>query len=344
MSSSSSQIPGVDMNLIQFTLILDEFVTGIGLLKDGLTVASTAPGSLYLIDSLSEVIVNKFKAHGTAIQSLSTNGQNLIATGGQDGILKVFELGTEIPITVLETDAEWVEKVEYSPDGKYLICVAGTELLLMNERGKLIYKFTDHESTVSATCWRADSKQFASACYSAVRFFDVRYKVPIQTLKWQNSMISLSWSPDFKFLCAGTQDSRIHFWPLPFKTGKDFEMTGYKGKVKNLSWDHKANVIASNCWNEMVVWPFAGKAPLGKSPTTLTLSKDRITSLAFEPEGPFLAAGDKSGLVGLYDPSIADDYLTAVQLDSEVVQIMWLRRRGKLVAATAQGLLYGLKI
>ncbi|MGF7079625.1 WD40 repeat domain-containing protein [Mucilaginibacter sp. UYCu711] len=333
-----------DSSLIIFKIPLDEFVTGIGMLAGGIVAAGTAAGSLYLVESSSGNILSKFNAHHAPIQSLSTNGQNLIATGGQDGMLKIFERNSETPLMIVETDAEWVEKVEYSPDGKFLIGVAGPDLLLMNERGELIYQFTDHESTVSATCWRGDSKQFASACYSAVRFFDVRYQVPLQTLKWQNSMISLSWSPDFKFLCAGTQDSRIHFWPLPFKNGKDFEMSGYKGKVKTLSWEHEAKMIASNCGNEMVVWPFAGKAPLGQKPTTLTLSENRITALAFQPIGKILAAGDKRGLLGWFDPVIADEYLTAVQLDSEVVQILWSGEKGQLLAATAQGFLYGLKI
>lgn len=326
--------------LIRLQLTLDEYVTGIGWLGKDKLAAGTASGSLYFIEIPSGNIIRKIEAHSGSVQSLSTNGTDLIATGGQDGMVHIYEWASGQPVAEVEMNADWIETVEYSPDGNFLLAVAGTGFSLLKARGELVYDFPKHESTVSGVCWRADSKQFASACYSAVRFFDVRYKVPQQTLKWQNSMISISWSPDFKFICSGTQDSRIHFWPLPYKEGSDFEMTGYRGKVRNLSWDAKARFNASNSWNEVILWPFNGTAPMGKRPVTLSHAAERITAILFQKNTTVLAVGDKGGLLVFYDPLSGEDHLAAVQLKSEIVQVAWAENDEYLAAGTADGTLY----
>lgn len=337
--SASAAIVSEDQ-LIEFQLHLNEYITGIAWLGTDWVAASTAAGTLYMIDIPSAKILLEIQAHETPVQSLSSNGSDLIATSGQDGCVKIFKWGTAEPLKELEQDFDWIEKVEYSPDGNWLLVVAGTEFRLYKGTGELVFVFDQHESTVSNVCWRPDSKFFASACYSAVRFFDVRYKVPKQTLRWKNSMLSLSWSPDFKFLCSGTQDSRIHFWPLPYKEGTDFEMSGYRGKVKSLSWDSKSKFVASNCWSEIVLWPFDGKAPLGKEPIVLTHSQARITSLCFHNNSTLLATGDKEGLLAFYEPIIVQEYLAAVKLDSEVVELAWNKDGSYLAAGTSNGSLY----
>lgn len=330
--------------LISLQIELDEYITAIAWLNNKNLAVGTAAGTLYFLDIETEKVLHKIKAHNGSVQSISTNSQNLIATGGQDGLAKIFEWGNTNPIAQLKMNAEWIEKVVYSPDGLWLLVVAGNQFSLSKADGSLVYKSIIHESTISDICWRADSQQFSSACYSAVRFFNVDSAIEIDTLLWKNSMLSISWSPNNKFLCSGTQDSRIHFWQLPYKKGNDFEMSGYRGKVRNLSWDSKSNFMASNCWNEVIVWPFhKGKAPKGKKPIMLSHSTERVTTLNFQNFSTVLAVGNKTGMLCFYDPTTGNDYLAAVQLNGEITSLNWAPNDTYLSVGTANGFLYIVK-
>lgn len=325
-------------NLINIQIELDEYVTGICWLNNKHLAASTAAGTLYFIDIEIEKVLHKIKAHKGPIQSISSNLKNFVATGGQDGFFKIFEWGNITPICETKLYTDWIEKVAYSPNGEKLLVVAGNKFSLYQTNGELVYQSIEHESTISDICWKSDSQQFASACYSAVRFFDVEQANAQNTLEWKNSMISISWSPNANFLCSGTQDSRIHFWPLPYKKGSDFEMSGYRGKVRNLSWDSTSNYVASNCWNEVIVWPFhKNKPPLGKKPIMLAQSMERITTLKFQNNSTVLAVGDKVGTLVFYDPITGEEYLAAVQLNSEITHLEWAPNDNFLAVGTANG-------
>jgi hypothetical protein len=64
-------------------------------------------------------------------------------------------------------------------------------------------------------------------------------------------------------------------------------MNGYKGKVKILDWTNDSIYFLTNCWDELIVWKFAGVAPQGQTPLTLGGHLGKIMEAKFQNKSSF---------------------------------------------------------
>ncbi|TAF44512.1 MAG: hypothetical protein EAZ64_06445 [Sphingobacteriales bacterium] len=71
--------------LISLQIELDEYITAIAWLNNKNLAVGTAAGTLYFLDIETVKVLHKIKAHNGSVQSISTNNQNLIVTGGKMG-------------------------------------------------------------------------------------------------------------------------------------------------------------------------------------------------------------------------------------------------------------------
>ncbi len=197
----------------------------------------------------------------------------------------------------LDGGGRWVEHLAWSPDGNLLATSAGKMLRVWNASGELQFEFGAHESTVSAVQWRPDGRGIATSCYGGARLFRLGEREPYEQLKWKTSLICLAWSPGGRYVAAGTQESTVKFWRLPFGEGEPLEMSGYPAKVKNLAWDRQGQFLATDGGEIITVWDVSGKGPAGRKPTQIKAHDARISALAYQAKGDWLASGDESGQV-----------------------------------------------
>ena len=318
---------------------LNDYIIGIGwnYTNDYVIVGSSC-GILTCVIADNYFKLFEVKAHQNGLMCLAVSPiENKAVTTGQDGLIKLWDIKSGKLLKEIKSDNLWVEQATWSPDGNYFATGSGSIITIFNKNGEQIQDFEEHESTISGIAWNADSKSLATACYGGVRIFELEKDEPIEFLQWKNSMHSLSWSPDGKFIGCGTQDSRVHFFPLPYSDGSDFEMNGYRGKVKLLDWTHNAKYFLTNCWDEMVVWKFEGKAPQGQQPIILNGHMGKITQAKFQNRNSFLASGDELGLVLFYDVEIGEKFITGIKLKNSVSKIAWSNNDKLLAIGTSNG-------
>ncbi|MBA2613074.1 MAG: hypothetical protein H0U95_13980 [Bacteroidetes bacterium] len=319
--------------------LLDDYIIGIGWTNDNTLIAAlTSAGNFAVLNHQLQTKQHDIKAHTNGAISLAVSPkENNAVTTGQDGFMRLWDIESGKLLKEVKMQTLWVEHATWSFDGKYFAVSAGNTLKVFNKEGILIFEYDKHESTVSGIEWRSDSMAFATACYGGVRLFEIDKQQPYKFLEWKNSMLSLSWSPDDQYIACGTQDSRVHFFPLPYTDGADFEMNGYKGKVKILNWTNDAKYFLTNCWDEIVVWKFAGKSPQGQSPITLNGHLSKITQAEFQNRNTFLASGDDSGMVLFFDVEIGDKFITGIKLQNPISKIEWSADDNLLAVGTAHG-------
>jgi WD40 repeat protein len=318
---------------------VDDYIIGIGwnFTNEYISVASSS-GIFSCYSSNNYLKIFEIKAHQNGILSLDVSPkENKAVTTGQDGLIKLWETSNNKLLKEIKSNILWVNHVKWSPDGKYFAVGSGNRASVFSNNGELVQEYDSHESTVSAITWNKNSKLFATSCYGGVRLFEIEQEEPIEFLQWKNSMHSLSWSPDGKFIGCGTQDSRVHFFPLPYRYGSDFEMNGYRGKVKILDWTIDSKYFLTNCWDELVVWKFAGKTPQGEEPLTLSGHLGKITQAKFQHNGSFLASGDDMGFVHFYDAEISENVITGIKLKNMVSKICWSYDDNLIAVGTSQG-------
>jgi len=328
-----------ERGLEAWTTKFEDYISGLSWSFDNTYLCiALSSGKLAVVNANKQKVIFSIAAHEVGIISITHSPKELLfLTAGQDGLVKLWETSTGKLLKQFEGGWQWVEHLKWSPNGAYFVMGSGKNIKLYARNGELVYHFINPESTVSAITWKKDSSEFALGSYGNLKIFDVNNEIPSEILPWRNSLISLSWSPDGKFICAGTQDSRIHFWPLPFEPDNDCEMSGYAGKVKELSWAADSSMLASNCGNEIVIWEISGKAPVGQKPIVLHGHKHRITSLNFAHSSNVMVSGDTRGVFLCWYPKLSTSLLTGGTLQGNITALSWCPNDQNFAVGTALG-------
>jgi WD40 repeat protein len=222
----------------------------------------------------------------------------------------------------LRPGAGWSERLAYSPDGKLLAAATGKVLSLWNEAGELVHRFEPQAATIAALAWDKSGRDLAAATQGAVCVH--RIEPPhfsVRRYAWPAACLTVAFSPNGKVLASGTQDGTVHFWNLA--TGKDSQMRGYGSKVLLTDWSANSRYLATAAGNDVIVWDFGGKGPEGTHPLELRGHTERISALAFQPNGPYLASAGRDWRISLWQPGKATVSIDAHLCGGEITAIRW---------------------
>ncbi len=300
-----------------------------------LAVASIG-GPISLFDALSGELKSVLPGHHGGTFALSWRADShRLASGGQDGALRIWDLVDGASHVMCDAGAAWVEHVAYSPAGDFVVSAAGRKLRLWNSQGECLQMYPDHPSTISDVQWQPGERLVTSVCYGKVATFRTDAAEPLKAFTWKGSILTLAWSPDGNYIATGNQDASVHFWYR--KTGKDLEMSGYPVKVKELAWDSSSRYLATGGSAIVIIWDCAGKGPAGTKPIELDGHDLPLTALAYQPKGPFLASGCRAGKISLWNPAKSRKLIRASELSGEITRLVWASDGRSLAASSSEG-------
>jgi WD40 repeat protein len=321
-----------------------DHIAGLVWLPDGHTFAvAPAVGGIALLDRAAGDVRRTLTGHAQANCALSAAGE-FLASGGQDGVARLWntqtgELAHELRAS--DTASDWCEHVRFSPDGKLLATSAGRTLRVWTRDGGLVFENAAHDSTIAALAWRPDSAGVATGCYNGAQLFRSRdgqwEPHSYEELRWKGSIISLTWSPNGRYVAGGSQEATIQFWKLPYRPGEELFMSGYATKIRELAWDAASRYLASGGGEIITVWDVSGKGPRGTTPKQLEGHTARITQLAFQHRGPLLASGGADGRVFIWDLAKAQRHRHELIPPSPVAALAWSPDDTALAIGAADG-------
>lgn len=317
---------------------IDDYVAGAAWSFDGRHIcAASSAGWLYIYESETGKSLFGQQTHPEGINALAASPTaHRVVTAGKDGKIHLRD-GTDGQLLAeLEGGAPWVEHAAWATDGAHFATAASKTLKVWNAEGELLFASRDFASTVSAIYWR-DGRHLAVACYGAIALFDIGgVSNPYEILFWKTPMISLSWRTDGKYLLAGTQDARIQVWKLPYAPESELEMSGYVGKVREMSWHWQNQTVATNCGSEVIIWDTSGSGPEGQAPTVLRGHVGKITQLAYQRQGDLLVSCDFLGLVLIRHPRNPTFRIEGIA-ESPVCVAAWSPDDDRLLFGTENG-------
>ena len=320
-----------------WTAHADDHVIGVEWLASGEACAvGTVGGTLLVLESERGAVRFKQSAHRRGLASLSCDPRGAyIATCGQDGVVRTWDAQNGKQLAALPADADWAERVAWSPDGAFLACAAGRAVRIWDRDGRLVRDYPKHQATVTDIQWQPGGSILCSTSYGGVTLFDPAKDAPLRTFSWQGSSLSARWSPSGRYIATGEQDSTVHFWIV--QTGQDLQMSGYPRKVRELAWDAKGRLLATGGGNDVTVWDCGGRGPAGSKPITLPGHEAPVTAIAFQHHGPVLASGGADGRIVLWNPTHSRKLVGAMVLDEPVSQVAWSHDDRTLVVGCAAG-------
>ncbi|HEU4624987.1 MAG TPA: hypothetical protein VFS52_09510 [Steroidobacteraceae bacterium] len=321
------------------SVALDTYVVDIAWSPDGRAAAvAGGEGAVLLVEDVSEKARARVLGEHAmgAIAVAWQPGTKVVASSGQDSSVALWDTAQASELKRVRPGMAWTERIAWSPDGKLLAAATGKVLTLWTAAGELTHKFEPLPATIAALAWDKPGRELAAAIQGGVAVHRIEPpQFNVRRYTWPAACLTAAFSPNGKFLATGTQDGTVHFWNLV--TGKDSQMRGYSSKVLLTEWSANARYLATVAGNDVIVWDFGGKGPEGTRPLELRGHTERITALAFQPSGPYLASAGRDWRISLWQPGKEATALDAHLTGGEISAIRWSPDGKRLAVGEAKG-------
>ncbi len=278
-----------------WTLDLPDYTPDVRFSPDGQRLAAaTVSGPVVVLDPASGA--ERYRTTGHVDGALSVAWSiihPLLASGGADGAITLSRARDGEPRARADLGRGWVDRLAWSPDGAVLAAAIGRSVCFLAPDGSLRGRYDGHPSTVTGLTWHTERRAWITSAYGVISVLSAGEPEPITTHYFRTSLLSVTPSPDGRFIASGTQDPLVHVWDLDDETN-EVNLTGYAGKVSVLAWSPVAPLLATGAGAGLVIWDFAGGDPFRSAPREIALDDaGRVTTLAFLRTGRLLAGTDR---------------------------------------------------
>ena len=246
-------------------------------------------------------LVARWSAHAKGICALawSPDGKTL-ASGGNDGIVRLWNVATAAPIASLRGHDGAVRSIDWSLDGRRL--VSGAEdgrvgvWLTGDERPLRLHRA--HRSWINSVRWSPDGARYASACgdgklvvhATASGTALARLRSPF------GNFMSIAWSPDASMLAAAARTGSVVVWRTREWTCAQRLDTGH-GVVWNVDWSSSGRLATAGDDGRVVMWNLA----TGRSALTLEGHSRTVARVALCASAPLLATLSHDETIAVWD-------------------------------------------
>jgi len=338
------------MNLTkQWAAVLDDYVIDLGWSHDGeLLAAASGAGPLSIFHGRTGAKTHTLPGHesGTNCIAWSSTSGSTLASGGQDGCVKLWDAAAGQHVSTAKLGGAWVEHLGWRPRGKnsdgapLLAAAIGRQLTLLNPDGTVRHSFKPAPKTLCAIAWQPAGGCVAAAYFGGVCLWDADDFVAQKEYPYGNGIHALVWSPDSKWLVSGNQDPSVHLW-IP-ETDVELHMSGYEGKVKELSYDHTSRWLATGGGKDACLWDCAGEGPEGREPQMFP-HDTKVCAVAFQNTHGLLATASQDGAVMLWSPERKQPLRATIKMPHPATKLVWSPDDQFLAIGSEQGAVYVLR-
>lgn len=304
---------------------ISDFVASVSWVKEGRALAvAGSSGPITLRAAADGALVDSWAGHdgGTFRAVFAPVGSRLLSVG-QDGQVRFWEPGHLAAQAEVKVPSSWVEQAVWAPDGAAAAISAGKQVMILRPDGTVLHRLSPLPSTVSGIVWRADGRELAASAYGRIQIWDSVSGQPKEPLLWKTSLIAISWSPDQRWIVAGTQEQSVQIWEMPFRPGNELAMSGYPGKVRSLAWHYSSRYLATDGGPEIMVWDCGGRGPAGSTPRILEGHQARVSVLTYQKSGHLLASGAEDGRVLLWNAGKSTSPLCQIRMPDGITCLDW---------------------
>lgn len=286
------------------------------------------------LDAPAEFVA--LEGHDGVSLALCAGPKGGFVSGGDDGAAFLFAAdGTRTEL--LPPGKDWVHAVAASPASGLIALGVGKTARVFDAAGKALGSTGPVVSAVTGVAFNPKGKRIAVAHYGGVSLW---YAGGLtgnpKLLPWKGSHVSVTWSPDGRFVVTGTQDKELHGWRVEDEV--DMRMSGYAAKVKSFSWSADERWLACAGSPLVTAWDFIGKGPMGRPPHQFGGAEDFLaTHVAAHPKLPVVAAAFEDGRIEMGRFAVEGQVLLKDVGGGLPTGLAWTADGGRLLMTTEDG-------
>jgi WD40 repeat protein len=291
-------------------------------LDDGNVLLATPHGSV------------RVSAHPDASILVAVAAGDKFITGGDDGrVVAAFQdSGVQ---EIADEKGKWIDALAARDDGS-IAWSSGKNVRARDPAGAI--KTFAAPSSVRGLAFMPKGYRIAIAHYDGATLWFPNAATPPDLFKWKGSHLSVTVSPDGRFLVTAMQENALHAWRAADK--KDMRMSGYPAKTRSLSWSFDGHWLATSGADAAIIWPFKDKeGPINKAPLECGGRNVKVTCVAFHPKSLVVAQGYEDGFLLLCRIPDAAEILVraAPEGGGAVTALAWDHAGGRLLFGAADG-------
>jgi WD40 repeat protein len=231
-------------------------------------------------------------AHPDASILVAVAEAGKFVTGGDDGRVVAASQDGGIQ-EIADEKGKWIDALAARGDGS-IAWSSGKNVRARDPTGDI--KTFAAPSSVRGLAFMPKGYRIAIAHYDGATLWFPNAAAPPDLFKWKGSHLSVTVSPDGRFLATAMQENALHAWRAADK--KDMRMSGYPAKTRSLSWSFDGHWLATSGADGAIIWPFKDKdGPINKAPLECGVRRAKVTCAAFHPKSLVVAQGYEDGLL-----------------------------------------------
>jgi WD40 repeat protein/tRNA A-37 threonylcarbamoyl transferase component Bud32 len=255
-----------------------------------------------------------------------------LATGGSDGLVKIWTVGAAAPLKVIRAHVSPVTGVAYSPDGKTLATSSWDRTIKIwnAESGELVHTLNGHTLAATRVAFRPDGQLLASSSWDqTIRLWSPKTGQELKRIPWESRPGRVDPIDSLAFHSAGRYLAAA---PDPYGGGGEVKvfdvetgatvhsLPGHIYGIFQVVFAADGRRMAScSCDGGLKVWDTAtgqelfsfdnrtGRPPGAAGPIDSRL--DAIHAVAFSPDSKRLTMGCRNGKVLVLDATPATSEL-----------------------------------
>lgn len=305
--------------------------------KDGRLAAACGNSTVYLIKD--HAIQRQLVGHEKeALSAEFTPDGKLLASGGQDSLIRIWNPETGVPMETLRPQAtlddtqEAVLAIAHSPNGQYVVTTHEDGSLRLREAasGQLLRVLEGHEDIVSTVAFSPDSRILATGSYDQmVKLWNIETGKPIRDFEGHSNWVfSVKFSPDGKTLASAGYDKTIRIWNVT--DGKSLGvLEGHSAAVRSLAFSPDGQKLVSGSSDRMVrVWDLKTR----KSLHELKGHTAAVRTVDYAPDGKRIASGSEDKTIRFWNPDTGE-FEKELKGHQGMVWVLAFSPRGRTLAS-----------
>ncbi|MBY0523653.1 MAG: hypothetical protein K2R98_09640, partial [Gemmataceae bacterium] len=229
-------------------------------------------------------LLANFQGHAGSVGcvAFSKDGK-LLATGGSDKTIRLWDVASGESIRVLYGHLDEVTGVAFHPDGQQLASVSRDQTVRFwhLDTVEVSRVLTGHQGHVWSAAFSPDGQRVVSGgADKAVRIWDVVSEKVLRTLEGHKAPVTaVQYSPDAKLILSSGGDEVVKLWNAD-KDEAPRDLVGHKGPVMAAMFDKDGKrVISGGADRFAKVWDVA----TGKEAKNLSGHSSIVSAVAFHP-------------------------------------------------------------
>lgn len=281
------------------------------------------------------------------LTAIAFHGDRLVATGHDDGTVRVWDLATQDQVAEFDAHRLPVSAVAFSADGKRLASAGEAKSITLwdlDSKGP-IGQLVGHKDRIPALAWHPDGTRIYSAGWdTTVRVWNTTTLEPIILLNSHaTQVLTLALSDDGKLLACADSANALHVWLTdanrPLCVVKEHE-----AEVRALAFSPDGQRLASG-GADRVIRLWTGILDQASPPTGAVKTEQRAgaaiesarSTIALAPGNNRLACPSGGSAVRVWDTSSAQLVQQLQREESCEVQAVAWSGNGRWIAASGPG-------